>query len=74
MAAGSGAVAGDLCGGRQVYVLEGGYRLEAVARAVETCLRVLLAEPPGHDAASTTEVRTDVRRLLQAAAALHGLG
>ena len=37
--------AGKCCGGKIVSVLEGGYNLDALARSVETHLRVLLREP-----------------------------
>ena len=78
--------AGDLCGGRLVFVLEGGYRLEAMARSVERCLRVLLGadrlpQPPSPhgkeeletDSVPVGGVRPDVARLIQAVARLHGL-
>jgi acetoin utilization deacetylase AcuC-like enzyme len=61
------------CDGRLVYVLEGGYRLEALARSVEHCLRVLLGERPGEVVPAQAEPRADVARLLDAAGALHGL-
>lgn len=66
--------AGELCDGRMIYVLEGGYRPEALARSVEHCLRVLLGERPSDVLPSTVEPRSDVARLLDAAVALHGLG
>jgi acetoin utilization deacetylase AcuC-like enzyme len=62
----------ELCAGRTVFLLEGGYRLAALARAVERCLRVLLGEPP-IDPQPTGAVRSDVARLLDAIVALHGL-
>ena len=35
----------ELAGGRLVLALEGGYNLDAISRAAEACLRVLLGEP-----------------------------
>lgn len=67
-------VAGELCDGRLVYVLEGGYRLEAVSRAVETCLRTLLGEPERHASERRAAIRNDAERIITAAAAVHGLG
>ena len=77
-------VAGAVCGGRLVYVLEGGYRLEALARAVEVCLRVMLdlaPQPPsikgrlGEESTGTpgAGVRPDVERLVAAVTRLHDL-
>lgn len=66
-------VAAQVCDGRTVYVLEGGYRLEALARSVEHCIRVLLGERPSDVLPSSPEPRPDVARLLDAAVRLHGL-
>jgi acetoin utilization deacetylase AcuC-like enzyme len=66
------ALAAEVCAGRQVYVLEGGYRLAALARAVEVCLRVLLDEAQAPPAAPALH-RPEIDRLLGAAARLHGL-
>ena len=41
-------VAAELCAG-QVYVLEGGYDLEAIAWATRHCIDVLLGNPPAAD-------------------------
>jgi acetoin utilization deacetylase AcuC-like enzyme len=65
------ALADELCGGRMVWVLEGGYRLEALARSVVAVLRVLLGEEQA--LAINGEPRDDVARLLAAAADLHSL-
>ena len=76
--------AADLCSGRLVYVLEGGYRLEAMARSVERCLGVMMGadlspQPPslkgrgGEEIGASPGVRPDVQRLLDAAVRLHGL-
>lgn len=67
------AAASQVCDGRTVYVLEGGYRLEALARSVEHCVRVLMGERPGDVVESKPEPRPDVDRLLDAAGSLHGL-
>lgn len=64
--------AAELCGGRMVLVLEGGYRPEAVARAVELSIRAVLGEPPA-EALPAERVRPDVERLLSAVRHLHGL-
>jgi acetoin utilization deacetylase AcuC-like enzyme len=71
MAARVQALADELTGGRMVWVLEGGYRLEALARSVAAVLRVLLggAEEPTIE----RPPRVDVARLLDAAAELHNL-
>lgn len=66
-------LAGDLCAGRLVMVLEGGYRPAALARAVELTLRAMLGEP-AHEAPPAGPVQPAVERLLSAAAALHSLG
>jgi acetoin utilization deacetylase AcuC-like enzyme len=65
--------AAELCDGRVVVVLEGGYRPEAVARAVELSIRAFLGEPPA-EAPPAERVRPDVARLLGAVRQLHGLG
>ena len=67
------ALADEHAEGRMVWVLEGGYRLEALARAVEGCLRVLLGEPPREAPIEVAAVRPDVARLLDGAVRLHGL-
>ncbi len=65
--------ADELCGGRVVAVLEGGYRPEAVARAVELSVRAFLGQPAA-EAPPTERVRSDVARLFRAVRQLHGLG
>jgi acetoin utilization deacetylase AcuC-like enzyme len=64
--------AAELCAGRVVVVLEGGYRPEAVARAVELSVRAFLGEPPA-EVPPAEHVRPDVARLLAAVRHLHGL-
>jgi len=62
-------LADEQCGGRTVWVLEGGYRLEALARSVARVMRVLLGDEDG--GAIDAPPREDVARLLEQAAALH---
>jgi acetoin utilization deacetylase AcuC-like enzyme len=71
MAARLQALADELTDGRMVWVLEGGYRLEALSRSVAGVLHVLL----GGQAGTTVDgaPRADVARLLSAAAEIHGL-
>ena len=65
------ALADEHAGGRSVWVLEGGYRLEALARSAATVLRVLLSDELGGQIDAPP--RPDVARLLSAATELHGL-
>jgi acetoin utilization deacetylase AcuC-like enzyme len=64
-------LADELTGGRTVWVLEGGYRLEALSRSVVAVLRVLLGDADAGTVAG--EPRQDVARLLDRIAELHGL-
>jgi acetoin utilization deacetylase AcuC-like enzyme len=51
----------ELAGGRLVLALEGGYNLDAISRAAEACLRVLLGEPaPAPDGAKPSNGATAV--------------
>jgi len=67
--------ASRLCGGRMVFVLEGGYDLLATANSVEDCLRALV----GEDSAHTDDLPPDpmsqdqaaVHRYLDHAIAMH---
>ena len=45
-------LAGDCCGGKAVFCLEGGYNLEALARSVAVTFKVLLGESPGAEIAA----------------------
>jgi acetoin utilization deacetylase AcuC-like enzyme len=65
------ALADELCAGRTVWVLEGGYRLEAIARSATGVLRVLLGDEPG--SAIVGDARGDVCRLVDAVRDLHRL-
>ncbi|MGH2585454.1 MAG: histone deacetylase family protein [Dehalococcoidia bacterium] len=71
MAARIQALADELTAGRMVWVLEGGYRLEALARSVASVLRVLLGD--AGEPLVDGSPRADVARLLSAAAELHNL-
>ncbi len=42
-------LAAELCEGRIVFALEGGYHLEALAHSVKASIEVLLGLPPGRD-------------------------
>jgi acetoin utilization deacetylase AcuC-like enzyme len=64
-------LADELSGGRAVWVLEGGYRLEALSRSVVAVLRVLLGETESLSVEGTP--RADVVRLLDRIVELHGL-
>lgn len=67
--------ADELCDGRIVLVLEGGYDFDACAFGVEDCLRALIGEPSAHgdDAAPAPrpEDHKVVRRYLEHAISLH---
>jgi acetoin utilization deacetylase AcuC-like enzyme len=65
------ALAAELCEGRMVWALEGGYRLEALGRSVATVLSVLLGNLDSGAIDGT--VRPDVDRLLGAVTELHQL-
>ena len=71
MAARIQQLADEHADGRMVWVLEGGYRLEAIARSAATVLRVLLGDDDG--ARPAGEPRADIARLLEASATLHRL-
>lgn len=58
----------ELCAGRMLWILEGGYRLEAIARSASTALHALLGDttPAIRDA----PLRVDVARLVEAVATM----
>ncbi len=67
-------IAREACGGRLVFVLEGGYHLAALAGGVVTVLRTLLGEtnlPDGLGRPPRPE--PDVRAVVAKAKAIHGL-
>jgi acetoin utilization deacetylase AcuC-like enzyme len=65
----------ELCQGRLVCVLEGGYHLMAEAWAVRTCLEVLLGDKPTPDPFGKAPPGTacHIDRVLSAVKSLHGL-
>ncbi len=67
--------AGELCEGRLVCMLEGGYHLLAEAWAVRTCLEVLLGETPVADPFGKAPEGSgcQIDRVLSAVKSLHGL-
>ncbi|HZU07783.1 MAG TPA: histone deacetylase [Chloroflexota bacterium] len=70
------ALAADLCGGRLVVVLEGGYHLEGLAAAVVASCQVLAGLPPLTDPFGrppATDIPPAATQVLAAARELHGL-
>ncbi len=69
------ALAAELCGGRLVATLEGGYNLEVLPHCVLTTLRTLSADPAGlsDPFGPPPGQETDISELLGAAGRLHGL-
>jgi acetoin utilization deacetylase AcuC-like enzyme len=70
-----GKLAGELCDGRIVYALEGGYDLQAISWAAQACLEAMLGAPFTPDPLGPApEVRgPDVSGLLKRIKELHGL-
>ncbi|MCH8008967.1 MAG: histone deacetylase [Chloroflexi bacterium] len=70
------ALADELCGGKIVFLLEGGYDLIAVPWGVRTVLEVLLGETPTPDPLGTLRIGDppNISGLLEEMQALHGLG
>jgi acetoin utilization deacetylase AcuC-like enzyme len=67
--------AGEMCEGRLVCVLEGGYHLLAEAWSVRACLEVLLGESPAQDPFGKAPEGSGchIDKVLSAVKALHGL-
>ena len=67
--------AAELCEGRLVCVLEGGYHLLAEAWSVRACLEVLLGETPAQDpfGKAPESAGCQIDRVLSAVKSLHGL-
>ncbi len=67
--------AAEVCGGKMVVVLEGGYDVEATACGVEETLRAMTGQPPAHadDMAPKVQdaVRTMARTYLEHAIEVH---
>ncbi len=58
-------VAAEVCDGRLMLVLEGGYNLEALSEGVAACIQVLLGTPPDSDPLGTiTAPEPDLDRLI----------
>jgi acetoin utilization deacetylase AcuC-like enzyme len=70
------ALADELCEGRLVMALEGGYDLDAVAWGARRVIEVLLGETPTPDPLGRPAHRLapDVGGLIEELRALHGLG
>lgn len=69
-------LAGELCGGKLVLVLEGGYNLDALGACVVASLRQLMGRPPGPDPigeVAVTEPESEIDRVIQALRARHPL-
>jgi acetoin utilization deacetylase AcuC-like enzyme len=68
-------VAGELCGGRLVVALEGGYNLTALSWSVRNSIEVLLGEEPTPDpiGAAPSQTAPDITALIAAIRELHGL-
>jgi len=68
------ALADDLCGGRIVLVLEGGYSLPALSACTVAALRVLLGRGPGADPLGPSGTREpDVSALIEQVRRAHPL-
>lgn len=69
------SLAGELCGGRLVLALEGGYDLTALAWCARTSIEALLGEPPMPDplGAAPEAAPPDIDELLASVRGLHGL-
>ncbi len=68
------ALADDLCGGRIVFVLEGGYDPAAVREGILASIAATVGMPPPLDGlGSPPPSMVDISTMLRAAAALHGL-
>jgi acetoin utilization deacetylase AcuC-like enzyme len=70
-------LAADLCGGRMVVALEGGYDLDALAHGTDAVCRLLLGEEPAPDPIGGPPEElsaADVQPLLSAIGELHRIG
>ena len=69
-------LASELCGGRIVVALEGGYKLDALAHGADAACRLLLGEEPAKDPLGPPPEQVsahEVQALLTAIGELHGL-
>ncbi|GAB4819942.1 hypothetical protein N2152v2_006988 [Parachlorella kessleri] len=71
------ALAGRLCGGRLVFLLEGGYQVDAVGESVAETFLALLGQPSREAGKAMVlpreEPLAEVKRLVRELRALHGL-
>jgi acetoin utilization deacetylase AcuC-like enzyme len=68
------SLAGEICGGRIVLVLEGGYDLSALSACVVAALRVLLGHDPGPDPLGPSGVgEPDITHVIEAVRERHPL-
>jgi acetoin utilization deacetylase AcuC-like enzyme len=66
--------AGELCGGRLLIALEGGYHLVALPWCVRRTLELLLGDEPTRDPLGLAGTREpDVDAMLREVKSLHGL-
>lgn len=73
------SLARELCSGRLVLLLEGGYHQEALAESVAATVRALIGEPPATqllppEQLPEAEPLAAVEELVAKVRALHGLG
>jgi len=75
LVAGLRDAASELCGGRLVLALEGGYDLTALSWSVRNSIEALLGKPPTPDPVGPAPVKDapDIGPLLQSVKQLHGL-
>jgi acetoin utilization deacetylase AcuC-like enzyme len=67
-------LARELCGGRLVVALEGGYDLDVLSQGVAAVFRVLLGDPDIRDAiGSSTEPEADISDLVERLKGIHRL-
>ena len=66
-------LAGDVCGGRIAFVLEGGYDLAVLAHGVSGTVSAMLGLPYPDALGTSPETETDVDALLTRIGRLHGL-
>ena len=72
------ALSNELCGGRMMLLLEGGYSLAGLARGVADSCRALLGEDPAdaaadEEAALEPEPLAEVHELIARVRAIHGI-
>jgi acetoin utilization deacetylase AcuC-like enzyme len=70
-------LAGELCGGRLLFSLEGGYHLQALALSIKATLEVLLGVPLSPDPLGKPRggaPARDIDSILEQVASQHGLG